>query len=424
MTLIKTSLLNAIAVVVKMATLLGLNKVLALYVGPAGYAAIGQLQNMITMFSTLASGAVSTGVTKYTAEYGDAPDAQRRVWQTAGVLSLSISLLLAVVIIVLQRQLSQWFFNDESLSPVLLWFAATLVFFAFNSLLLGVLNGKKDVRRYVIASISGSIVSLLVTSALAIAMGLYGALIALAVYQSLSFLATVLICYRCDWFKITNFIGRLDRDAVSKLSSFALMAVVTACALPICHVFIRDHLGDTFGWESAGYWEAMWRLSSAYLMLITTTLAVYYLPRLSELKDAQGLRHEIIQGYKIILPLTMCAGLAIYVLRDFIIHVLFSADFLPMRGLFAWQMVGDTLKIASWLMAYLMLSKALTRLYLITEILFTALLYGLTVWVTTKWGYEQVTLAYAVNYLCYTIAMYFLIYRRLPAIVRGSEKNR
>ncbi|RCL29122.1 O-antigen translocase [Pseudomonas sp. AFG_SD02_1510_Pfu_092] len=423
MTLIKTSLLNAIAVFVKMATLLGLNKVLALYVGPAGYAAIGQLQNAVTMFTTLASGAVSTGVTKYTAEFADRPDEQHRLWRTAGTLSLLVSCVLAILIVALRAPLAGWFFNDQALAPVLVWFAATLVFFAFNSLLLGILNGKKDVQRYVLANILGSLISLVVTCALTIRLGLYGALVSLAVYQSLSFVATLVICMRTSWFRPGDFIGALDRQSLSRLAKFALMAVVTACSLPVCHVFIRDYLGTEFGWDHAGYWEAMWRLSTAYLMLITTTLAVYYLPRLSELCEANELRREIIQGYKLILPLTVAAGLVIYLLRDFIIHVLFSESFLPMRDLFAWQMVGDSLKVVSWLMAYLMLGKALTRLYLVTEILSTLSLYALTVYFTQLWGYEQVTLAYAANYLLYGIVMYFSVFRRLHIIVSDTARS-
>ncbi len=57
MTLIKTSLLNAIAVVIKMLTLLGINKILAVYVGPTGYAALGQFQNAVQMITTFGSGA-------------------------------------------------------------------------------------------------------------------------------------------------------------------------------------------------------------------------------------------------------------------------------------------------------------------------------------------------------------------------------
>lgn len=69
MALIKTSLLNAIAVVIKMITMLGINKILAVYVGPAGYAALGQFQNAVQMIATFGSGAINTGVTKYTAEH-------------------------------------------------------------------------------------------------------------------------------------------------------------------------------------------------------------------------------------------------------------------------------------------------------------------------------------------------------------------
>ena len=69
MTLIKTSLLSSVAVFVRLLTLLGINKVLAIFVGPSGYAAIGQFQNAIQMLTTFATGALSSGVTKYTAEY-------------------------------------------------------------------------------------------------------------------------------------------------------------------------------------------------------------------------------------------------------------------------------------------------------------------------------------------------------------------
>lgn len=61
MNLVKTSLLNGIAVAIKMLTLLGLNKLLAVYVGPGGYAAIGQFQNVVQMLTTFASGAINNG---------------------------------------------------------------------------------------------------------------------------------------------------------------------------------------------------------------------------------------------------------------------------------------------------------------------------------------------------------------------------
>ena len=416
MTLIKTSLLNAIAVVIKMITMLGLNKVLAVYVGPAGYAAIGNFQNAAQMITTLASGAINTGVVKYTAEYHADEEKQRQLWRTAGTLALAGSLVMGVLVAIFSKEIAVLFLHDESYSMVFIWFSVTLVFFIFNTLLLAILNGKKEISRYVSANIIGSLVALLVTSFLTIKFGLHGALTALAIFPSFAFVATLYICYRAEWFKFSYIFGALDKVVLINLSKFAAMALVSVACVPISHIFIRTYLGDTFGLASAGYWEAMWRLSAAYLMLITTTLSLYYLPRLSELKDFAEIQNEILQGYRIILPFAAMCGFAIYMLRDFIISMLFTTEFFPMRDLFAWQMVGDTLKIGSWILSYLMLGKAMIKLFILTEIFFSASFYGLAILFTNALGLEGISLAHAINYLAYWIFLGIL----MPKLLRES----
>jgi len=418
-TLIKTSLLNGIAVVIKMLTMLGLNKILAIYVGPAGYAAIGNFQNVAQMITTFASGAINTGVVKYTAEYHDDEEKQRQVWRTAGTIAVLGSVITGIGVAVFSKQIAQWFLQDESYNTVFIWFSVTLVFFIFNTLLLAILNGKKEIHRYIIANIAGSLFALAVTSVLAIQFGLHGALTALAIHPSFAFVITLYLCYKADWFKFSYLFGRLDKQVVLNLSKYTAMALTSAACVPVSHILIRTHLADTLGMDAAGYWEAMWRLSAAYLMLVTTTLSLYYLPKLSELKDPKEIKAEILQGYKIILPVAAACGLVIYLLRDFIIGVLFTSDFIPMRDLFAWQMVGDTLKIGSWILAYLMLGKAMMKLFIASEIVFAAGFYGWTYLFTGMIGLEGVTLAHAVNYAVYWVVMAVFIGK----IVLGSRAN-
>lgn len=405
MTLIKTSLLNGIAVVIKMLTMLGLNKILAIYVGPAGYAAIGNFQNAAQMITTFASGAINTGVVKYTAEYHDDEEKQRQVWRTAGTIAVLGSVITGIGVAVFSKQIAQWFLQDESYNTVFIWFSVTLVFFIFNTLLLAILNGKKEIHRYIIANIAGSLFALAVTSVLAVQFGLHGALTALAIHPSFAFVITLYLCYKADWFKFSYLFGRLDKQVVLNLSKYTAMALTSAACVPVSHILIRTHLADTLGIEAAGYWEAMWRLSGAYLMLVTTTLSLYYLPKLSELKEPAEIKKEILQGYKIILPVAAVCGLVIYLLRDFIIGVLFTSDFIPMRDLFAWQMVGDTLKIGSWILAYLMLGKAMMKLFITSEIVFAAGFYGWTYFLTGMYGLEGVTIAHAINYAIYWVVM-------------------
>lgn len=419
MTLIKTSLLNGVAALVKVLTLLGLNKILAVYVGPAGYAVLGQFQNAVQMITALASGAVNTGVTKYTAEYHEEDEKQRAVWRTAGTISLIGSILIAILVIVLKRPLAAWFLKDEGLASVFVWFAVALVFFVFNTLFLAILNGKKEIKRYVTANIAGSLFAFFVTTTMAIQFGTYGALVALAIYQSLSFFATLTLVYRTDWFRLQYLLGRIDTTVAKNLAGYTVMALTTAVCVPLSHILIRNHLGEALGWDFAGYWEAMWRLSRAYLMLVTTTLGVYYLPRLSELKEIQDIKHEIQQGYRIILPVAAACAVTIYLLRDFIIGVMFSAEFAPMAQLFGWQMVGDTLKIGSWILSFLMLGKAMTKLFVVSAALFAGLFVLLTVMFVDVFGLRGVAMAHAANYLIYWLAMAMII----PGALRRSHSD-
>ncbi len=66
---------------------------------------------------------------------------------------------------------------------VFAWFAAFLVLFNLNALFLAILNGKKEILKLVVANIARQHTFLLVTGFLAVQYHLYGALIALSIYQ-------------------------------------------------------------------------------------------------------------------------------------------------------------------------------------------------------------------------------------------------
>ncbi|WP_335968770.1 O-antigen translocase [Acinetobacter bereziniae] len=413
MNLLKTSILNGVAVLIKTATMFVLNKILAVYVGPAGYAVIGQFQNFIQMVTTFAGSAINTAVIKYTAEYYEDEHRQQSIWRTAGSIVLIFSLLFAILILILQKQLSIYIFHTDAYQSVFVWFAVFLTFFTFNAFFLAILNGKKEVLRLVIVNIVGSLFSLTLTSTLAIKYHLYGALVALSIYQSLTFIVTLFLCYKSDWFRLSYLFGKIDKVIAKKFAAFALMALVSAACVPLSQMVIRSYLTYEYGLTYAGYWEAMIRLSAAYLMLVTTTLGIYYLPRLSELSQIQEIKSEIYIGYKFIFPLAVIGGICVYLLRDWIIALLFTKSFLPMRDLFLWQVIGDSLKIGSWILAYLMLSKAMTKLFITTEIIFAITSILLTYLCTQVFGFEGVSIAHLLNYGIYWAVMSFFVFKVL-----------
>ena len=417
MNLVRTSLLNGIAVFVRMLSLLGINKLLAIYVGPSGYAVVGQFQNAIQMITTFGSGAINTGVTRYTAEYNveGRREQQLKIWQTAGMISLVGSFITAFLVIFFKSELSIYFLKSADFQNVFIYFGFGLVFFVMNTFLLAILNGKKEIKRYVVANISGSILSVILTYFLSVTWGLSGTLIALGTYQSVAFFSTLIFCRDLPWFKLSNFFGAVEPGSLKKLSTYTVMALASSVFIPFSQILIRDHLGEKLGINYAGNWEAMTRLGSAYLLFITSTLAVYYLPRLSEISDKNELKREVLYCYKIAMPLTVFGAISLYLLRGHIIALLFTSSFTLMDELFLLHLAGDTVKVAGWLLGFIVTAKGLFKTYIVSEAIFSFSYYFLVTILIEYLGFKGAALAYLVNYAGHFVFM-FVALRKLKVI--------
>ncbi|NWB91699.1 O-antigen translocase [Pseudomonas agarici] len=414
MTLLRTSLLNSIAVIIKMLTLLGINKILALYIGPAGYAALGQFQNLVQMITTFAGGSMNIGVTKYTAEFYDDEDKQKKIWTTAGTISFVGSCFVALGISFFAKFLAKNLLHNETYYQIFYWLSGGLIFFVLNALMLAILNGKKEIQLYVLANIFGSVLSFLITVILSVKFGLYGALVSLSIYQSVAFIVTAYICYRTSWFKFNHLFGVIDPPSLLKLSKYSLMVAVSASCVPLSAMLVRWFLIKNYGSEFAGYWEALTRMSGAYLMLVTTTLSLYFLPRYSEIKASSELQQEVLKALFFVVPIATIGGGCVFALKEWLIILLFSKGFSPVEDLVAWQVVGDTLKIISWILGFILWARALVITFIFTEIVFSFGFYFLTVAFSLRFGEKGVVIAYAINYLLYliTLMVYFFFWFR------------
>lgn len=407
--LVKVGILNSIAVVFKMAAMFGINKILAIYVGPSGYALVGQFQNFIQIITTFGGGAINTGVTKYTAEYEGRDRQQQHLWSTALIISTVGSILTMLAIIVFRVDASVWLLHDEQYSSVFIWLGFGFIFLVLNALFLAILNGKESIRLYVIANVSGSVIAFIFTFVYTSQKGLWGALVALSIYQALSFFSTVLILRKTYWFKFKNFTQKPDYKIATNLFKYILMAATSALCAPIANMIVRSSLLTNLGSFPAGYWDAMNRLSAGYLLLFTSALTVYFLPKFSKLDESKKLKYEINNGYKTVLPLVTLCSITIYFFRENIIFVLFTKDFLPMSELFSWYMFGDVLKIGSWILSFLLLSKAMTKTFIILEIIFTLIYIFLSLISIKILGLKGTALAYAFTYFLYWFSMHIIV---------------
>jgi PST family polysaccharide transporter len=211
--------------------------------------------------------------------------------------------------------------------------------------------------------------------------------------------------------KLENFRKEFKKSEAKKLFGFAAMTITTAATVPVSHMIVRSYIGETLSWDHAGYWQAIWYISAMYLMVVTTTLSIYYLPRLSEIKDKRELMHEVKHGYKIILPTAIFTSALIYLIKDYIILLLFDENFTPIRELFLWQLVGDVVKIACFLLGYVVIAKAMVKVFIVKEIVISFCFVILSVMIVDKSGLVGVTYSYFLTYIINLVVL-SVIYRR------------
>ncbi len=179
------------------------------------------------------------------------------------------------------------------------------------------------------------------------------------------------------------------------------MALITSVTLPVAYVMMRNLLAAHYGWDEVGIWQGVSSISDAYLQFITASFSVYLLPTLSRLTHKADISREIVRALRFVLPAVAAASFTVWLLRDVAIWLLFSAKFIAMRDLFAWQLVGDVLKVGAYVFGYLVIAKASLRFYILTEISQFVLLTLFSHWLIPLHGALGAAQAYMATYIVY-----------------------
>lgn len=403
--IVKVFSLNAVSTLIRMCTGLVSVKVVSTIIGPSGIALLGQLNNFNTILQGVAGGGVGSGVTKYIAEYKYDEMKIRGYISNALRISIIFTTIISFICILFSNQFSENIMMSPDYGYVFVVLGFTIFFFTLNTLLVNILNGYKEFKKYVAVNICSSVFGLVFSVILCVLWGLEGAMINAVTFQSVVFFITLYQCRKCLWFKKENFTSSRDKIIIKQYLQYTLMTLVALSIVPVTQMVLRGYVISEISITEAGWWEGMNRISAVYLSIITTSLSIYILPRMSELTDRWELKQEIIRCYKLIIPLLLVCTVAIFFLRRFIVWLLFTSDFYPMENLFIWQLLGDFFKMCSWLLAYLMLAKAKTKLYIFSEIFFGTIMLGISYFCVRVVGTVGLNIGYMINYFIYLTAM-------------------
>lgn len=397
---IRASIASAVAQLTRMACGLAVLKIVVLQLGVEGIGKLGHFMNLLSILFVFAGGGINVGIAKYSAEYEKSTARLNGFLSAAWTYSLLASCVLAVVFVAGAHAASVLLFGDAQYQGLIIFVGLAQFTFAYINFVTGVVNGLRQTQAFSRIVTIGSLIGIVPCYFLVSTYHLAGAVIALVLVQAGMLLPAIFELRKLVKTKL-RFVTRFSE--LGRLGQFSLMQLFSVATMPLVEMYIRTELARIDGWEGAGTWQGVQRLSYAALSLFTSFLSVYYMPTLSSLKEGRKVVDYVLKTLGGVLLVFGVAAVAIYFLRGLVFSMLLSKDFHIAPDLLRYQLTGDFFRIGAYVIGFLAVAKAATKIYVICEIVQSAMYIVLFSITSHMAGGRGVFIAYALSNFSYFI---------------------
>ena len=410
--LFKITSLNSVHILLKLVFGFITSKALAIFVGANGMAYVGNFRAFLNVVENFSLLGIQNAIVKYVAEYQHDKPKLKSVLATFGLFLLTSSIVISLVLIFGANYLSKEIFHhSEIYSFVFYVLAIVFPLYVFSTFCISVVNGFQEYKKVIYIQIISSSIALLFSVFLIYYYNTFGALLSLVLAPVFVFFVSLF--YLRKVIAVSNVFSyqSFDFSVVKNLSEYVLMALVSGVIGSFVLLEIRTDVIEITGLKNAGIYEGLQRISSYYLLFISSIMSIYFYPKLAV--NNSNIQVIVFNYFKTIIPVfTLGLGL-IYVLRKFIIQMLFSAEFETMESLFLWQLVGDLLKAVSLIFGTILIATKQTKAFIITEIISLFIMYYSTNWMLHAIGIDGIVIAHTFTYFMYLLILVIYFRKKL-----------
>lgn len=376
-------------------------KAAAVVLGTAGMGVLNQLTSAWSLFSTVAGLGIGAGAVKRLAiarEAGDSDGVRRQV--TSALTAVGVfSLLLAAIATPLAGALSALLFHDGGERRVLVLLVAWGIPFAVCAQVYrAMLSAAREARALVLAQVASDVAGLAIFLVLLWRFDLLGAVLALSLLHAIKFALLYLGARRSYGARAVlpataRFDAReLRENVVYGANGLLLVATGIVVVLLVSRWIIAAH-----GLAAAGLFSTAWKVATVYLAAIYASAGSYYFPALAVCDDDRRLGAQIDEALTVYLYLVPPVIAAIVLSGEWLMHLLFSAAFVPAAALLLLLLPGDFCRIVAETVGLSLLARRRLAAYCGLYFAWAALYLGLTALLLPRLQLAGVALAYLLS---------------------------
>jgi len=401
-------------------------KVLALVLQPVGYGYYGLVQSFVAVAGLFVGMGMATGLVRLGASAAARGDEatvaslRRGAWLLLSGLGGSTILIL----VCFRRAVGQWALGMNDHSTTIVWLGIALFFTAAGNMQIGVLNAYHRVGSLAKYGVLNAIFGATITIIAVLVWGARGVVPAV--------IAGALVSWGVSGYLIHRDVGaaraktsyKESLQAAGSLLRFggpftasAMLGTGVQLSLPM----VVLHMLST---ESVGYYRAAAAISVNYLGFLVTAMGQDYYPRLSAAKDdPRAIVKLINEQYRLVMLLAVPMILGTLAMVPIMVPLVYSLKFRPAVEILEWQLIGDLFKFASWTMAYALLARCGSTVYLLTEAIggFALLL---TTWLAVRWlGLSGLGINFVATSIIYYVTVWIIIRRKILLSLTAWNKR-
>lgn len=379
----KASFLSAIISALTILSSVIIDKIVAIYSGASGLVVISQFKNLYSIVKTLSNGAINDGVVKYSSEHQNTLKLDDYL-SSGFKIALIFSFVIGAILALFSKFFSNLILYTEEYFYFFIALGISLPLIGFYDLLLSTLIGLKKIKEFYKISFKTQIINVFVTAVLTFVFGLKGAFTSTILNLIIGFIILILYLRKNNWFAIKKITRKLQKETLKGYGKFFIITLSVMVLYPLILIYHRDVIISKMGIDSAGYWQAMFRIYSVSVIFIQTTMRRYLLPKFSSTNDYTEIKETINNSLKFILPFLFVVILIMVLFKELIIEILFSEDFLLITSIFELTLFVTIIEILGWIYSVLMIAK---EKYL--GFFFSTLLFGVSFIVLTSLLIEE-----------------------------------
>lgn len=380
------------------------NKLIALWIGPAGIALAGILNSAVEMTGALAQQGIRTSAVGDVAATAGTPR-KARMAAVVNNCGLIVGLAGAVTMLLLAPALSRLSFGSYSYSWAFVVVSLAVALNAFIASREAIAQGSGTLGRIAAASLTGSVAGLALAVPLIYFLRLQGIAWIIVVYSATTAAAYLWPPLRIDGRRLPRISLRDTLRESSRLLRLGIWLTLSSAVDRGASYLFMSWLNSYGGDIATGLYQSGYIVAVRYVGVLFSAIAMEFYPRLSTRVNGSPRHPALLIAHEtgVVLRIAVPAVALLILLSRYVMTLLYSGDFAEAATFMSLAAAATPLRALSWCTAFLIIARGDGRAYLAVELASGIICLALSVAGYLCLGLNGVGISFIIWYLLYSL---------------------